>query len=141
MMGKLKTIYLSLLNRIGKIVRKEEIIELIDEYNKRLNKVSVKNALWYLSRRNYIRRIFLDYYYINSIEERGRGICNYEDREVLFEVLNKEKFKWYIDAFRYGSVVHSGWSIGLERFTMALLKLPNIREATLFPRDRMRLTP
>lgn len=55
--------------------------------------------------------------------------------------LKPEKFKWYIDAFRYGSVVHSGWSIGLERFTMALLKLPNIREATLFPRDRMRLTP
>ncbi len=50
-------------------------------------------------------------------------------------------FKWYIDAFRYGAPMHSGWSIGLERLTQAILKLPNIREATLFPRDRKRLTP
>jgi len=55
--------------------------------------------------------------------------------------LNPENFKWYIDAFRYGSPIHSGWSIGLERLTQAILKLSNIREATLFPRDRKRLTP
>lgn len=55
--------------------------------------------------------------------------------------LNPENFKAYIDSFRYGAPYHSGWSIGLERFTMALLKLDNIREACLFPRDRDRLTP
>jgi nondiscriminating aspartyl-tRNA synthetase len=55
--------------------------------------------------------------------------------------LNPENFKWYVDAFRYGSPVHSGWSIGLERLTQAILGLDNIREATLFPRDRRRLTP
>lgn len=55
--------------------------------------------------------------------------------------LNPENFKAYIDSFRYGATYHSGWSIGLERFTMALLKLENIREACLFPRDRERLTP
>ena len=95
-MGKLKTIYLALLNRRDKIVRKEEIIEIVEEYNRKLNKVSIKNALWYLSRRNYVRRIFLDYYYINSIEEREMDKSNYEDREVLFEVLNKEKINWYV---------------------------------------------
>jgi aspartyl/asparaginyl-tRNA synthetase len=31
--------------------------------------------------------------------------------------------------------------MGLERLTQQLLGLGNIREATLFPRDRMRLTP
>jgi len=66
--------------------------------------------------------------------------------EVLIEVLkekglNPENFKWYIDAFRYGAPPHSGWSIGLERITMALLRLENIREVALFPRDRHRLTP
>ena len=66
--------------------------------------------------------------------------------EVLIEVLkekglNPENFKWYIDAFRYGAPPHSGWSIGLERITMALLRIENIREVTLFPRDRHRLTP
>ncbi|MEK6918260.1 MAG: aspartate--tRNA(Asn) ligase [Nanoarchaeota archaeon] len=55
--------------------------------------------------------------------------------------LKPENFKWYIDSFRYGSPIHSGWSIGLERLTQTMLSLPNIREATLFPRDRNRLTP
>ncbi len=55
--------------------------------------------------------------------------------------LKPESFKWYVDAFRYGSPIHSGWSVGLERMTQTMLKLDNIREATLFPRDRRRLTP
>mgnify|MGYP001607963016 FL=1 len=95
-MGKLKTIYIALLNRKDKIVRKKEIIEIIEEYNRKLNKVNIKNALWYLARHNYVRRILLDYYYINSIEEREMNKCNYQDREALFEVLNKEKIKWYV---------------------------------------------
>ncbi|MBT4257709.1 aspartate--tRNA(Asn) ligase [archaeon] len=66
--------------------------------------------------------------------------------EVLIEQLkskglNPEDFKWYVDAFRYGAPMHSGWSIGLERLTQAMLKIDNIREVTLFPRDRKRLTP
>lgn len=94
-MGKLKTIYLALLNNKEKIAKKSEIIELIENYSK-IKKVSVKNALWYLSRHNYIRRIFLDNYYINSIEERELGTCNYQDKELLFEVLNKSNIKWYL---------------------------------------------
>lgn len=47
----------------------------------------------------------------------------------------------YVDSFRYGAPPHSGWSIGLERMTMLLCNLDNIREATMFPRDRDRLTP
>jgi hypothetical protein len=95
-MGKLNTIYQALLNRNKKIVRREYIIALIEEYNKKFKKVSIKNALWYLSRRNYLKRIFLDYYYINSFEERARKICNFKDNELLFEVLNLEKIKWYL---------------------------------------------
>jgi aspartyl-tRNA synthetase len=55
--------------------------------------------------------------------------------------LDPKNFKNYIDSFRFGSPIHSGWSIGLERFTMSLLELDNIREACMFPRDRDRLTP
>lgn len=55
--------------------------------------------------------------------------------------LKPKDFDWYIDAFRYGAPMHAGWSIGLERMTQALLGLDNIREATLFPRDRKRLSP
>ncbi len=55
--------------------------------------------------------------------------------------LNPKDFKGYIDTFRFGAPPHAGWSIGLERFTMLVLGLKNIREAVLFPRDRDRLTP
>jgi len=55
--------------------------------------------------------------------------------------LNPKDFKAYIDSFRYGAPPHAGWGIGLERLTMLILGIPNIREVTLFPRDRDRLTP
>lgn len=66
--------------------------------------------------------------------------------ELLIEMikkkkLNPESFKDYIDSFRYGAPPHSGWSIGLERLTLMVCGLDNIREATMFPRDRDRLTP
>jgi len=95
-MGKLRTVYLALLNKKEKIVKSAEIIEVIKDYDMKLNKISIKNALWYLSRYNYIKRIFLDYYYINSIEEREREYCNYEDKELLFMILNKSKIRWYL---------------------------------------------
>jgi len=62
-------------------------------------------------------------------------------RQLKSKKLKPENFKWYIDAFRYGAPYHAGWSIGLERLTQAVLGLSNIREGTLFPRDRKRLTP
>ena len=55
--------------------------------------------------------------------------------------LNPKDFKSYIDSFRYGAPPHAGWGLGVERLTMQLLGLKNIREAVLFPRDRTRLTP
>lgn len=62
-------------------------------------------------------------------------------RQLKAKGLNPKNFESYINAFKYGAPYHSGWSIGLERFTMALLGLDNIREACMFPRDRERLTP
>ena len=55
--------------------------------------------------------------------------------------LNPKNFKYYIDSFRYGAPPHGGWSIGLERLTQVICSLDNIKEATMFPRDRDRLTP
>jgi aspartyl-tRNA synthetase len=55
--------------------------------------------------------------------------------------LDPSKFEFYINAFRTGAPPHAGWSIGLERFVMCITKSTNIREASLFPRDRKRLTP
>lgn len=55
--------------------------------------------------------------------------------------LNPNNFKDYIDSFRYGAPPHAGWSIGLERLTQQICGLDNVKEATMFPRDRDRLTP
>ncbi len=52
-----------------------------------------------------------------------------------------EPFETYLEAFRYGMPPHGGFAIGLERLLMQLLGLPNLRLATLFPRDQKRLTP
>ena len=50
-------------------------------------------------------------------------------------------FETYLEAFQYGMPPHGGFAIGLERLLMQLLGLPNLRLATLFPRDMSRLTP
>lgn len=55
--------------------------------------------------------------------------------------LNPKNFKDYIDSFRFGAPFHAGWSIGLERLTQVICRLDNVKEATMFPRDRDRLTP
>jgi nondiscriminating aspartyl-tRNA synthetase len=55
--------------------------------------------------------------------------------------LNPESFKFHLQAFDYGMPPHAGWAIGLERLTMILTGKKNIREVTLYPRDRVRLTP
>lgn len=55
--------------------------------------------------------------------------------------LNPVNFEFYINSFRYGAPPHAGWSIGLERLTQIICGLNNIKEATMFPRDRERLTP
>ena len=94
-MGKLKSVYSALLNRGEKIMKRKEIVKLIEDY-KKIEKISVANTLWYLSRQRYIKRIFLDYYYINSIEEREQKFYRYLDKELLFLVLNKLDIKWYL---------------------------------------------
>lgn len=97
LMGKLKTIYSAILTRCEKVSHKLDIIKIIEEYNKSIKKVNINNAFWYLSRHGYLKRIFLDYYYINSIEERELGFRKkYTDAELIYLVLNKVKWKWYL---------------------------------------------
>jgi aspartyl-tRNA synthetase len=55
--------------------------------------------------------------------------------------LDPDGFEFYLKAFRYGMPPHAGWGLGLSRLVMTMLKLENIRDAVLFPRDRRRLVP
>jgi nondiscriminating aspartyl-tRNA synthetase len=54
---------------------------------------------------------------------------------------NPTDFSFYLDPFKYGAPPHGGLGLGVERLTMQILGIENIREATLLPRDRDRLTP
>jgi Aspartyl/asparaginyl-tRNA synthetases len=53
--------------------------------------------------------------------------------------MDPSNFKMYLQAFKYGMPPEGGFSFGLERITMKLLNLGNIREASLFPRDMERV--
>jgi aspartyl-tRNA synthetase len=55
--------------------------------------------------------------------------------------MNLESLKWFTEVFKYGVPSHGGFSIGIERFTMKLLDIPNVKEAVLFPRYITRMLP
>jgi nondiscriminating aspartyl-tRNA synthetase len=50
-------------------------------------------------------------------------------------------FEDHLRMFDLGMPPHGGLAIGLERLTAQVLGLANIREATLYPRDRYHLSP
>jgi asparaginyl-tRNA synthetase len=55
--------------------------------------------------------------------------------------LPQESLEWYLDLRRYGSVVHAGFGLGLERVVGWLCGLKHVREAIPFPRLLDRLYP
>ena len=73
----------------------------------------------------------------------GQRLHRYADYLAALERagLPTAPFAHYLEPMRYGMPPHGGFAIGLERFLMQLAGLPNIRAATLFPRDLHRLAP
>jgi nondiscriminating aspartyl-tRNA synthetase len=55
--------------------------------------------------------------------------------------LTEEGLGDYCTIFKYGCPPHGGFAIGLERLTQKILGLQNVKEASLFPRDRKRVRP
>jgi nondiscriminating aspartyl-tRNA synthetase len=70
----------------------------------------------------------------------GQRLHRHEDYVAALDG-NTEPFEGYLQAFRYGLPPHGGFALGLERWVARLTGAQNIRETTLFPRDRGRLTP
>jgi asparaginyl-tRNA synthetase len=57
------------------------------------------------------------------------------------EGLPLEAYGWYLDLRKYGTFVHSGFGLGLERSVAWICGTPHIRETSAFPRLMNRLRP
>jgi asparaginyl-tRNA synthetase len=55
--------------------------------------------------------------------------------------LDPEAYRWYLDLRKYGTFVHSGFGLGIERTVAWISGIPHIREAIAFPRQIHRLYP
>ncbi len=68
------------------------------------------------------------------------------DLDVLIQRIKEhnlpmEVFSWYLDLRKFGSVPHSGFGLGLERFVSWITNTKHIRETIPFPRMYGRLNP
>ena len=48
--------------------------------------------------------------------------------------LPRERYWWYLDLRRYGSVPHAGFGLGFERAVQFITGMANIRDVMPFPR-------
>jgi nondiscriminating aspartyl-tRNA synthetase len=74
----------------------------------------------------------------------GSTRINHKDQLVermVKQGLKPEAFDYHLRVFDYGVPPHAGFGLGLERLMMALTKVENIRDVTLYPRDIDRLAP
>jgi len=78
-----------------------------------------------------------------EITTGGQRIHKYEQlkNSIASRGLDVNSFSAYLEVFKYGMPPHGGLAIGLERLTAQLLGKKNVREVTLFPRDRDRIAP
>ena len=73
----------------------------------------------------------------------GQRIHDYNRQVAKMETLGMDvdAFASYLMAHKNGLPPHGGLGLGLERLTAKLLGFQNVRYATLFPRDTIRLQP
>jgi asparaginyl-tRNA synthetase len=69
-----------------------------------------------------------------------------ERYEKLLEIINERHMdsstlQWYLDTRRFGSVIHSGFGLGLERLIQFVTDVDNIRDVILYPRTPKHITP
>jgi asparaginyl-tRNA synthetase len=69
-----------------------------------------------------------------------------DDYDKLLARINAEglplaPYGWYLDLRKYGTFVHSGFGLGVERTVAWICGIPHIREAIAFPRTLYKLWP
>jgi asparaginyl-tRNA synthetase len=55
--------------------------------------------------------------------------------------LDPEGYRWYLDLRKYGTFVHSGFGLGVERTVAWICGVPHVRECIAFPRQVHRIYP
>ena len=55
--------------------------------------------------------------------------------------LDPKAYGWYLDLRKYGTFMHSGFGLGVERTVAWICGIPHIRETIAFPRQIHRLYP
>jgi len=103
---------------------------------------------------NFDKGVFYAYKDVNGVYQNFDLLCReaeivsggqrVHDYETLLSSIkeagmNSDDLEEYLAIFKYGMPPHGGFGIGLERLTMLVLGLENIREATLFPSDPRRV--
>ncbi|MDO9537250.1 MAG: aspartate--tRNA(Asn) ligase [Thermoplasmata archaeon] len=85
-----------------------------------------------------------------DLDYRGEELVSGGQREHRIGILinqleeigyDPKDFEFYLQAFRYGMPPHGGFGLGIERVLHMMLRLPNIRECVMFPRDMYRVVP
>ncbi len=102
--------------------------EFVDDFEKRPEQVL--GDLWDLT--------------LNGIELASGSIriSNPEIQERIMKFIGfpkeeaEEKFGFLLEAYKYGSPVHGGMGIGLDRFVAVMLGLEDIREVIAFPKNK-----
>jgi len=60
---------------------------------------------------------------------------------IVEQGLDPAAYRWYLDLRKFGTFVHSGFGLGLERTVAWICGNPHIRESIAFPRQIHRLYP
>lgn len=79
---------------------------------------------------------------LNGVELSSGSIRinDYELQQKMFEALGltdeeiEAKFGFLVDAYKYGAAPHGGMGIGLDRLTMLMTGVDNLRDVTAFPK-------
>lgn len=91
-----------------------------------------------------------DMSYSFDLDMAGLELASGGQREHRFDMLTErmkklklkpKDFGFYLKSFEYGMPPHGGVGLGVDRWVQKLLGLQNVREAVLFPRDKIRLVP
>ena len=80
---------------------------------------------------------------INGMELSSGSLRIYDGnlQKKVFELLGltdediKNRFGFFVDAFKYGTPPHGGFGIGLDRLAMQICKTDNVRDVIAFPKN------